>query len=773
MMLVSSFKKKFATLAFFVILLAGAAAAADNGPTPADQRLEWYRQHAAMKEASLFKALEWRFFGPTIMSGRICDVDSPRGSRHTIFAASASGGLWRSVNEGTTWEAVFEEGPATTVGDIAISRSHPRTMYIGLGEPNTYRSSYSGTGVYRSVDGGDTWTHLGLSDTHHIGRIVIHPENPDIVYVAALGHQYTFNRERGVFKTTDGGDTWKKVFYIDEKTGVIDLAMDPADPDILYASAGERLRRAWHNPVPEFGNPGRGVFLTRDAGETWSPANTGLPDLKMTGRIGLDVTPAKPGLIYAVVDNHNRGRKARPGTKDPYGNAIEYHIRGLEVYRSDDHADTWVKVSRDDRALERMFSSYGYVFGQIRVDPNDENTVYIHGTSLLKSTDGGETFQNLNYRDLHGDHHAQWIDPEDSDHIINGNDGGVNISYDGGRSWRDIDNLGVVQFYNVAVDMSKPFRACGSIQDNGTFMGPSTHNPDRHPNYQWESVPGGEASYVAFDPREPDRMYSASFFGRIMRTDLSKPPYKSKNLFTELFKEYSDLRGNWLAAFTLSSHNPDVVYLGQQFLFKSADRGETWAKISPDLSYNDPQKRGDVNFGNIVTISESPLKAGLIYVGTDDGRIHVTSDDGAGWNEIIDGLPRHKWISRVEASRFDEGTVYASLNGYRDDDFAVYLYKSTDFGTTWQDISANIPGAPVNVVREDPKNPSLLYVGTDLGVYVSLNGGAEWQVLGGNLPSTYVHDLVVHPRDDKLVIATHGRGMWILDKLTPLRKQIK
>lgn len=759
------FMKRLTSIFFLAavpVFLLSAGREQKPGPTSAGRRLACYARHVSMKKSSPFKNMKWRFIGPTVMSGRITDIDVPSGSRYTIYAASASGGLWKTINEGTTWEPVFEHAASTSIGDVAVSPSRPETIYIGLGEANAYRSTYSGTGIYKSTDGGGTWLWLGLADSHHIGRICIHPNNPDVVYVAALGHQYTFNEERGVFKTENGGETWEKVLYFDEKTSVIDLAMDPADPETLYASAGRRLRRPWHNPVPEFGNPSRGVFKTTDGGKNWKPINSGLPPLQLTGRIGLAAASTHPDIVYALVDNHNPGRKARPGTTDPYGNPIDYHIKGLEVYRSDDRGESWEKASREDRSLERMYSSYGYVFGQIRVDPNDKDTVYILGVGLMKSTDGGRSFSPCRYKDLHADHHALWIDPQDSRHLIDGNDGGINISYDGGKTWKNIENLGIVQFYNVAVDMSKPYRVCGSIQDNGTYMGPVTHRPERDDVFQWESVPGGEACYVAFDPRHPDLMYSASFFGRMMRTDLSRKPYRSKSIVPVTGKDDPPLRGNWLAPFILSPHDPDVIYLGMQYLFRSPDQGESWEKISPDLTTDNPREQGDVAHCTITTLSESPLKAGLVYVGTDDGLVHVTKDGGKNWLKIIEGLPSKKWVSRVEASAHDENTVALALNGYRDDDFTVYLYKSLDCGNTWIDISADIPGAPVNVIREDPKNPEVLYTGTDLGVYATTNGGNTWNVVGGNLPTTFVHDLVIHPRGNDLVAATHGRGIWVL-----------
>jgi len=629
---------------------------------------------------------------------------------------------------------------------------------------------------------------MGLAGTHTIARVIIHPENPDIVYVAASGHEWTYNKERGVYKSTDGGKIWKKVLYINEKIGAIDLVMDPSDSNVLYASMWNRIRRRWSDPRP---GPDDGIFKTTDGGKTWKHLKKGLPPIEITGRIGLDVARTNPNVIYAFVDNHEIKQKPKEGELDGYGRPKGPVVKGAEVYRSEDKGVTWRKVSPSDEEMEKFSSTYGWVFGQICVDPNDEDTIYIMGLRIGKSTDGGKTFQIIRYPDLHGDHHAMWIDPDDSNHIINGNDGGVNISYDGGKTWINYENMGVVQFYNATVDKAKPFNVYGSIQDNGSWRGPVTHLPlksraihrprrrqeteqfRKDPRFEWERIPGGEASYLILDPTNPNIHYSQSFYGRIQRSEFKDGKWETVKIAPKAGKGEPRLRGQWLAPFMISPHNPFILYHGMQYLFRSLDKGETWERISPDLTYNNPDELGvlpyAISFQTITTISESPLKFGLIYVGTDDGRVHVTRDSGKRWTEIVKGLPYKKHVSRIVASKYDEGTVYLALNGKRDDDFADYLYKSTDYGKIWVDISGNIPCGPINVVREDPKNLKVLYVGTDLGVYATVDGGASWHVLANNIPTTFVHDLVVHPRDNALVAATHGRGMYVIDNISSIQ----
>lgn len=738
--------------------------------TDAATRLEWFDTHLQMRQASEFKDLPWRFIGPEIMSGRIVDVAIPPERPFTIYAATASGGAWKTKNEGTTWQPILDNVPSASVGDIAVAPSDPDIVWVGLGEANILRSSMAGTGVYRSLDAGKTWQHMGLAETHHIARIIIHPQTPEVVYVAASGHEYTYNEERGVYKTLDGGNNWEKVLYFNEKTGAIDLVMDPSDSDTLFMASWNRIRRSWRDPKVE---PGNGIYKTTDGGKNWRPLTNGLPPSGRAGRIGIDIAAGQPNVIYAFFDMHNLGR-APSGAPE----ARDFQIIPAAVFRSENAGETWSKVSQDDRILQRLVSTFGWFFGQIRVDPNDEDTLYILGVPMLKSTDGGKTYNMLRYPGLHGDHHALWIDPSDSSRLINGNDGGINVSYDEGQTWKNLLNLGAVQFYNLYVDMAQPFNCYGSIQDNGCYRGPVTHQPGQSPAWEWESIPGGEASYIALHPNNPNILFTEGYYGRMIRSDWKNGKWEQKNIAPEKSigpesgqANEPKLRGQWLTPFVFSVHKPEILYHGRQYLLKSIDYGDSWQKISPDLTYNDPAEQDDISFATITTISESPKKFGLIYIGTDDGKVQVTRDEGRTWKEVMAGLPYKKWVSRIIASAYSEGTVYLTLNGKRDNDFEDYIYRSTDYGETWVDISANIPGGPVNVIREDPKKQEVLYVGTDLGVYVSVNSGMDWQVLGSGLPITFVHDLIVHPRDNILVIATHGRGMWTIDDVTVVQDQ--
>ncbi len=740
--------------------------------TKAELRLKWYEEHVIMKEKSLLKDLQWQFIGPEVMSGRVTDIAVPAEQKYTMYIATASGGVWKSTNEGTTWDVIYENGPSTSIGDLAVAPSSPNIVWMGQGEANIFRSSMAGAGMYKSLDEGKTWKYMGLAETQHIGRIIVHPENPDIVYVAASGHEYTDNKERGVYKTTDGGETWSKVLYVNERAGASDLAIDPENSNILYAVTWDRIRHAWNDPKP---GPESGIYRSRDGGGNWERLSEGLPLKDLTGRIGISVSKTNPNVIYALIDNHNPGRKPDPGELDSYGRVRTHVIAGAEVYRSDDRGDHWKKVSESAREMEGLFGTYGWVFSQIRVDPGDVNTVYIMGVQLMKSVDGGKTFKILDYPGLHGDHHAMWIDPDNSDYVINGNDGGVNLSYDGGKTWKNIENMGVVQFYNVTLDMDEPFNVYGSIQDNGSYKGSVDLSDGREniPESEWVPVVGGEASFFAVDPTDRNIVYSESFYGRIQRTDYRIGGREGTvRIFPRAKEGEPPLRGQWLAPFIISPHNPLTIYHGMQYLYRSVNRGDSWDVISPDLTYNDPEKQGDISYATITTISESPLKYGLVYVGTDDGKVHVTKNGGVNWNEIMNGLPYKKWVSRVASSAFDECTVYMTQNGKRDNDFAAYVWMSTDCGSSWADISEGIPCGPVNVIKEDPVNPNILYVGSDLGVYVSLDKGTTWDVLAAGLPTTFVHDLVVHPRDHLLVAATHGRGIYVLDVL-PIRKRAK
>lgn len=724
----------------------------------AEQRLLWHQQHLEMRESTPFKEMKWKHIGPQLMSGRVTEVAKPLDQPFTFYVATASGGVWKTVNEGTTWVPIFDDAPSGSVGAITVSPSDSSKVWVGLGEANIFRSSMAGTGIYLSEDSGETWQHKGLADSQHIARIVVHPEDPSTIFVAASGHEYTENEQRGVFRSQDGGESWEKILYTDAMTGAIDLIMDPNDSNVLYASMWNRIRRSWSDPLPSAGN---GIYKSSDGGDSWVRLNNGLPPAETNGRIGLAISSQNSDVVYALIDSHAVARKAEEGEKDAYGRPRKDVIRGAVVFRSNDGGENWNQVSENGRRMQRLFSTYGWVFGQIRVDPNDENTVYVLGVPLMKSTDGGKTFKALVGRRLHGDHHALWIDPNNSNYLINGNDGGVNISYDGGSTWKDFDNLPVVQFYNVALDNQTPFNVYGSIQDNGSWRGPSNHRPGRNEQINWRRVPGGEACYMQVDPENQDLFYSASFYGAILRSNLEDG--ETDRIVPKADDQTGRLRGQWLAPFQLSPHNSSVIYHGMQYVFRSLNRGESWERISPDLTHNDPEKQGNVSFATITSLSESPRKFGLLYAGTDDGRVHVTKDSGLNWTEIVEDLPPFKWVSRVVASKFDTATVYLTMNGKRDNDFQAYVYRSKNFGSTWDDIGAGIPGGPVNVVLEDHRSSEIVYVGTDMGVYVSTNGCKSWDVLGSELPITFVHDMKLHERDKKLVIATHGRGMFVLD----------
>lgn len=741
--------------------------------TPPGERLAMYQAHVALAQASPFRSHAWQFIGPTNVSGRMTDVAvvAPKGESYTIYVAGASGGVWRTRNEGVTWEPIFEHGPSTSIGDVTLAPSNPDILWVGTGEANIFRSSMAGAGVYKSVDAGATWEPMGLAGTHTIPRIIVHPTNPDVVYVAASGHEWTHDEYRGLYKTTDGGRNWEKILYVDDQTGVIDLVMHPTDPNTLYAATWQRIREKWNDPRNEPHYDGSAIYKTTDGGANWTEVTRGLPAAPHRGRIGIDIARSNPDVLYAFVDNYEVARDAPEGETDAYGRPRGPVIQGASVFRTDDGGASWRRMSEPDAYMQNLSGTYGWVFGQIRVDPNDEDRIYVMGVQLHVSEDGGRSFRSL--RGMHVDHHGMWIDPDNSDYIVNVNDGGVAISYDRGETWRTFyDNLPLVQFFNVAHDMGSPFRVYGSVQDHGSYWGTVDLSRGRHaiPAVPFESAPGGEGSSHAIDPIDPDIVYSAGFYGTIQRTQMSAG--RTEDIMPSPEPGELAFRGQWVAPFILSPHNPGIVYHGMNFLFRSMYRGESWERISPDLTLNDPAKYGDIPYQTLFSIAESPFTFGLLYVGTDDGRVWRTDDGGRNWKEINRGVPV-KWVAELVASKYDPNTVYMAQNGKRDDDFTPYLWKSTDKGERWTSIVGNIPSGPVNVIKEDPKNADVLYAGTDLGVYVSLNGGGEWHALpGGNVPTSFFQDLVIHPEEDILVAATHGRGLWALDvrpiqELTP------
>ena len=753
---------------------------AQSIPTNGTYRLEAFERHKALANASPYKDIQWRNIGPDHISGRVTEVAGIPGNRNIMFASFATGGFWKTMDAGENWIPLFDAQATQSIGAFCLAPSNPDVIYVGTGEANIFRASLPGIGMYRSSDGGKSWQHIGLENTGTIARILVHPKNPDRVWVAAGGNEWSRNPERGVYYTENGGRSWRRVLGEDEKTGAIDLAMDPSNPDVIIASMWNRIRRRWSDPVPEDGDH---LYKSIDGGRTWRMITNGLPHTKFTGRIGIAFAPSKPDRIYAYVDNHTPKREPRAGELDPYGRPIQVIPFGVQVYRSEDKGENWEKVSTEDEKLERFAGTYGWVFGQIRVDPVDPDVVYIMGVPLAKSVNGGKTFTIMRATDkesdrTHGDHHALWIDPTDTKYIINGNDGGVVVSYNGGARWKNFfRKIPTTQFYNVTWDMRKPHTVYGSVQDEGSFKGMVTNDYD-HPKKDqqgWTTAPGGEGTIIAIDPTSPDIVYASSFYGRLMRSDLSKPDsIRSTEIYPKRAEGEDVHRGEWLAYTMLSPHDPNTIYHGFQYLFRSTDQGKTWTRISGDLTYNDTMKMGRtpyaINHQAITAIDESPIIQGLLYVGTDDGRVWRQDGSGATWKSLMSGIPQNAHVSRIVTSKYDPSGVYLTLSNRREDDNQTYIYYSSDRGDTWTPIGNGLPPAPVNVVREDPKTTGILYAGTDMGVYISKNKGKTWHSLQANLPAVVsVQDLYIHPRDGQLVIATYGRGVWVLDDLKNIR----
>ena len=803
----------------FCTLLILALALNTFSQTPAAERQASYRQWKGMAGQSIVNTIEFRNAGPAIMSGRVADLDVWEEDPSHFYVAYASGGLWKTENNGTSFEPLFDNEMVMTIGDIAVDWAH-NTIWLGTGEVNSSRSSYAGAGVYKSTDGGKSWSHLGLAETHHIGRIVLDPEDPNTAWVAAMGHLYTSNEERGVFKTTDGGQSWRKTLYINEQTGVVDLIRGPGSPNTLYAAAWQRERHAWNF---EESGAGSGIYKSTDGGESWvllTTENSGFPTGEGAGRIGLDAVKTDSGsLLFAVIDNFNRRPKEEPEerrlTKDELrgmskenflklekylikeylqqydfperydvdkvrkmvdqdeispkslvdyvedANALLFDVPvvGLEVYRSADGGKSWVRTHKD--FLDNVYYTYGYYFGQVRVDPQAPDRIFVMGVPILRSEDGGATFENIDGDNVHGDHHALWIDPIRAGHIILGNDGGVNLSYDDGISWVKCNTPAVGQFYSVATDLAEPYRVYGGLQDNGVWMGPSNYRAGTgwHDSgqYPYRMIQGGDGMQVAIDTRDNTTVYTGFQFGNYFRINTQSG--KSDYITPKPGLGERPYRWNWQAPIHLSAHNQDILYMGANKLLRSLNQGRDFEEVSGDLTRGGMP--GDVPYGTLSSIHESPLQFGLIYTGSDDGLVHCTRDGGFSWANISAGLPEGKWVSRVQASAHEKGRVFVALNGYRQDDFSPYLYLSDDYGQSWKDIGASLPLEPINVVKEDPENPDILYVGTDRGLYVSLDRGGRFMQMNNQLPAVPVHDLVIHPTAHELVVGTHGRSIYI------------
>jgi photosystem II stability/assembly factor-like uncharacterized protein len=796
-------------------------------------------------EDPILKEFRWRSIGPASMAGRIDDIEAVESNPSIYYVAFATGGLWKTVNNGTTFEPMFDSYPVISIGDIAIYQPNPSTLWVGTGEPNNRQSSSYGGGVYKSTDAGKTFTFTGLKETQTIARIVTDPKDPNVVYVAALGHLFGPNRERGIFKTTDGGQTWANAKFIDEDTGFTDLVMDPSDNKVLYAASYQRRRTPWGF---NGGGPGSGIWKTLDAGKTWTRLTGGLPGPEV-GRIGLDISRSNPNILYAQIEARKasgagggadamsaeqaaaqaagggrrgggggggRGAETTAGAPDPTRDG---------VWRSDDKGKTWRVVSNsNDRAM---------YYSQIRVDPSNSENVYTGGAPFFKSTDGGKTFTQVNGI-VHTDNHAIWVDPKNGNHLIIGHDGGLCTTYDQCATWEFINTIAVGQFYAVAADMRKPYYVYGGLQDNGSWGGPSaTRGGSGITNADWFRVGGGDGFYCQVDPTDYNTLYTESQNGAMQRYDLKtgrstsiqprggargrggqgggalpagmtpEPQAQAQAMAAQTgfgggsnivppLPATEQLRWYWNTPIVLSPHNPRTVYTGGNRFFKSLNRGDTWM-AGPDLTKGVDRKTlpimgvagdkdmfskhdGYGSFGYIVTIAESAAVPGILWAGTDDGNVQVSRDGGLTWKNVADnipGIPKDKYyqITRVAPSHFDAGACYVTIDGHRYDDMKPYVFVTKDFGATWTSIANNLPQEwHVNVILEDLKNKNLLYLGTEYGFYISLNAGGEWRKFMTGLPNVPVDDVIVHPRDNDLILGSHGRSIWIMDDVSSLQQ---
>jgi photosystem II stability/assembly factor-like uncharacterized protein len=826
----------FRSLAFlFVSILTFGFAFAQVAPTNAIDRLNGLAKRKLLQSQSLLKDIKFRNIGPSIMSGRVADVDVNPNDPTEFYVAYATGGLWHTTNNGQSFVPVFDHEDVIGIGDIAVNWRDGE-IWAGTGESNSSRSSYSGIGIYKSIDTGRTWQYLGLPESQHIGKIVLNPQNKNIAWVAVIGHLYSPNKERGVYKTTDGGKTWKQTLYVDDNTGAIDMDINPKNPDELFACMWHRERRAWN--FVESGNTSA-IYKSTDGGVTWKKitgASTGFPQDNGTGRIGIAVYAANPQTVYATVDNQNhrpdtatkkndttryvlndfknitkekflslndkkldtffiendfdekyndstvkemvRTGKIKPTSIYEYLNDANTEmfntpVIGCEVYRSDDGGLGWKMVNK--KGLD-LYNTYGYYFGKISVSPVNENKVIINGYNIMLSNDGGKTFKSVDKSNTHGDWHGEWINPLRDSNWVAGNDGGCNITYDNGQHWFKANTPPVAQFYAIAVDDDKPYNVYGGIQDNGVWYGSSKissqesegDDEESDRDNEWKNLGGGDGMQVQVDTRDNRTIYLGSQFGEYERKVIDQVKRKRIHPMPDI--EAEKPRYNWQTPVLLSSFNQDILYMGSDIFYRGMNKGEKMIPLSKDLTKG--KKEGDVPYGTIVTISESPVRFGLIYIGTDDGNIQITKDGGYTWTLVSSKLPKKLYVSRVVASAFKEGRVYATLNGYRDDNFTPWLYVSEDYGQTWNQLGGNLPPEPLNVIREDPKYEDILYVGSDNGLYASFNKGKTFMAFGNNLPSVPVHDIAIQKTANDIVVGTHGRSIYIasLDVVQKLYK---
>ena len=821
----------------FLLLFVSLFINAQINSTPAGERLKANEQRKILEKKSLVNEVKFRSIGPSIMSGRVVDVDVNPEDPTEFYVAYATGGLWHTTNNGQSFNPIFDSTDVLFIGDIAVNwNSKPRIIWVGTGEVNSSRSSYAGIGIYKSSDNGKHWEYLGLPESQHIGKIQLHPTDNNIAWVAALGHLYSPNKERGVYKTSDGGKTWKQTLYLNDSTGAVDIDINPQNPNEIYAAMWSKTRTAWR--FRESG-ASSGIYKSNDGGETWkkiSEEDSGFMPGTKIGRIGIAVYPKNPSIVYAIVDNNMlkpdtsrradtllkktefkdmgedvflqmdqkkldtflrrnnfpskysaavvmdmvRSKKIKPSALFDYldfdDGFVNAGIYGAEVYRSNDGGSTWKKMNEKSIGI---YSTYGYYFGKIFVSPVDENKVVITGVSVQLSTDGGKNFNSIDQRNTHGDHHTVWIDPKRDAHIIIGNDGGCNITYDNGAHWFFANAPAVGQYYSVTVDNDRPYNIYGGLQDNNVWYGPSNNsdNPawQSSGDYPFKSLIGGDGMQVQVDTRDNITTYAGSQFGAYSRLNRrTRTDRKSVRPQHELGDK--PLRFNWQTPILLSKHNQDIFYIGANRLYRSMNKGDSLLPISGDLSNG--KRDGNVPFGTLTTIAESPTRFNLLYAGTDDGNIYISKSGGYDWQKINVNIPAQKtstktsmnsdnppaglWVSRVIASQWKENRVYASLNGYRNDNFLPYLFVSEDFGATWRKIGRDLPNEPINVIREDPKDDSILYVGTDGGLYVSFDAGNSFMMWNGGLPkSVPVHDIAIQQRDNEIVLGTHGRSLYV------------
>ncbi|WP_339609600.1 glycosyl hydrolase [uncultured Planktosalinus sp.] len=774
-------------------------------------------QLEAHSENSLVKNIEFTNIGPTVMSGRVVDLDVNPLDPTEFYVAYASGGLWHTNNNGTSFTPVMDNAPTQNLGDIAVDWKNG-TLWVGTGENNSSRSSYAGIGILKSTDKGKTWKNMGLEDSHHIGRIILNPNNPDEVVIAVAGHLYSPNEMRGVYKTMNGGKTWNKTLFVNNETGIIDLEADPNNFNIQYATSWQRDRKAWHF---EGSGEGSAIYKSTDAGNSWtnvSMEGSGFPTGNGLGRIGLAVYDAN--TVYAFHDNQDFRPKDKDSqaegilTKEDFrtmtiaqfleldnsslnrflrennfqekyraenvkqmvsggtvkpedlakyledANAMLFDtpVIGAEIYKTTDGGKSWTKTHDD--FLDDIYYSYGYYFGEIRVERNNPDAIYIFGVPILKSKDGGKSFKSMDAPNVHVDHHALWLNPNKPGHLINGNDGGVNITYDDGENWLKANSTPVMQVYALQVDNQKPYNVYAGSQDNGVWVGPNTYSHSMRwhntGDYPYKELMGGDGMYIEVDERNPTIVYTGFQFGNYFRIDRDQ----DKTTYIQPKHELGEapFRFNWQTPILLSKHNQDILYYGGNKLMRSMNQGGDYTAISPDLTKGG--KKGNVAYGTLTSIDESPFQFGLLYAGSDDGLLHITHNGGGNWEKISDSFPLDLWVSRVIASQHKKERVYVTLNGYRWDDFKPYVYMSEDYGQTWKAINGNLPLSPVNVIREDPANANILYLGTDNGAYVTFNRGENWERFSSNLPNVAVHDLRIQAEAKDLVLGTHGRSIY-------------